>query len=452
MNTTQNTCLQDYERQYELLIGRIWPDKYEYNPHAKVIKAQAKNPKTIGKFFILTPRNSVLVHDWKKSLESDNKHSTGRRLRLLRIITVSGEMLGKDFDQATRSDLEGLLSKINTNTKWSKSTKWMFRVIIKTFYKWLNFHVHGVEDEYPALVKWIKAGSKKDNEKLPEELLTEEEIRKIIGATDHPMRKAFISVLYETGGRISEVGMLNIRNVQFSGTEAEAVLTGKTGQRRVLLVASVPYLKEWLSIHPLQSDKNAPLFVIVSNFNKGKRMTYEAIRRMIMEAQARAGINKPFNPHHYRHSRATFLASYLNEAQLCAVMGWKLGSNMPRTYIHLSGKQTNDAVRRIYGLGGETKPKESELKPKVCEYCASANPSTNIFCLKCSNPLTLEAMIASKDRMSVMQDELEATRLAMSRMAEVMNKINAKMENLPNNAVLDIMQHEKNAVETMKDG
>lgn len=38
---------------------------------------------------------------------------------------------------------------------------------------------------------------------------------------------------------------------------------------------------------------------------------------------------KPVNPHHFRHSRATYLANYLTEAQMCEWFGWVHGSRVP---------------------------------------------------------------------------------------------------------------------------
>jgi integrase len=51
--------------------------------------------------------------------------------------------------------------------------------------------------------------------RLPAEghLLTEQEIKRIIDAADHPRDKAFVAVLSESGCRISEVCTLRIRKM-----------------------------------------------------------------------------------------------------------------------------------------------------------------------------------------------------------------------------------------------
>ena len=53
--------------------------------------------------------------------------------------------------------------------------------------------------------------------KLPGQdgLLTEDDIKKLVEATDHPRNKALISLLYESGCRVGEIASLQINNVAF---------------------------------------------------------------------------------------------------------------------------------------------------------------------------------------------------------------------------------------------
>jgi len=59
---------------------------------------------------------------------------------------------------------------------------------------------------------------------------------------------------------------------------------------------------------------------------------------------------KKVHPHKLRHSRATFLASKLTEAQMNQIFGWKQGSDMPSIYVHLSGRDMDDAILGVYGF------------------------------------------------------------------------------------------------------
>jgi len=69
-------------------------------------------------------------------------------------------------------------------------------VIIKIFWRWLK-----KTQEYPNEVKGINA-SVRNNHKLPEELLTQEEVTALADAAFHPRDKALLLVLYESGCRV----------------------------------------------------------------------------------------------------------------------------------------------------------------------------------------------------------------------------------------------------------
>ncbi len=106
---------------------------------------------------------------------------------------------------------------------------------MKRFYKWLK----GNNVTYPEEVKWITTTLKTKNRLLPENLLTEEEIQRLIDVVDRPRDKAFIITLYESGPRIGELGSLRLGDVEFDERYAKLMLRGKTGARRVILVAAL---------------------------------------------------------------------------------------------------------------------------------------------------------------------------------------------------------------------
>jgi integrase/recombinase XerD len=126
---------------------------------------------------------------------------------------------------------------------------------------------------------------------------------------------------------------------------------GKTGYRRVRAVWSVEYLKAWLQVHPEGYNPDAPLWVTLnSKENLLEPLQYAAIRMKIKRLTKTAGINKRIHPHLFRHSRATYMANYLTEAQMNAYFGWTQGSNMPGVYVHLSGRDVDDAVLKANGV------------------------------------------------------------------------------------------------------
>ncbi|MEM2960958.1 MAG: site-specific integrase, partial [Candidatus Bathyarchaeia archaeon] len=226
----------------------------------------------------------------------------------------------------------------------------------------------------------------------------------------NPRDKAFIMALYESGARIGELGSMLIRDVRFEEGYTALSLRGKTGARRVIVVASTPYLMSWLENHPLRDRPEAPLWVNLGTVNRYKAMSYPALAKVLKVAAERAGLEKKVHPHKLRHSRATFLASRLTEAQMSQVFGWRQGSKMPGIYVHLSGRDLDDAILGVYGLRKqeETEPK---LKPKVCPRCQTPNQFDARFCSRCGLALDVKTAM-----------ELEEARKATDNLMNVLIK------------------------------
>ena len=64
---------------------------------------------------------------------------------------------------------------------------------------------------------------------------------------------------------------------------------------------------------------------------------------------------------------------------------------MAAVYVHLSGKNIDDALLKLYGIKNDKEEKESTFKPKECFNCAQVNQASNRFCLRCGIPLDKEA-------------------------------------------------------------
>jgi ribosomal protein L40E len=186
-------------------------------------------------------------------------------------------------------------------------------------------------------------------------------------------------------------------------------VNGKTGMRRLRIIASTPYLSTWMNNHPLKESPEAPLWIGIGTRNKNEIMTYSSINALLRKLGKRAGIKKRLNPHTFRHSRATYLANHLTEAQMNQLFGWVQGSDMPSTYVHLSGRDVDKALLKIYGLAkDEAEKEESPLKPKKCVRCDETNPVTSKFCNRCGMVLDVETAMFVEDERSVSDELLTA--------------------------------------------
>ena len=369
-------------------------DLYDYK---KIIETTIKR---IDRDTEVSKRNKKLIFDFKEDLESDGL-SAPRVLFYLIRLDMLAKYLKKDFDKATRKDIKRLVGFINTKPDYSAETKHDYKVAIRRFYVWLGKKDFFIDKQSGE--PWFKVSIKKKDRKLPEEILTKQEVRKLIEATTNSRDKALISVLYESGARIGEVMGLKIKDLSWEKYLVRITVTGKTGSRKIPLVESLGYIKAWLDNHPDHNNPDAWLWANISNNKRGERLKYRTVRELLIRTSKRAGIKKAVNPHAFRHARATHLAKELTEAQLCQFFGWKFGSQIPAIYTHLSGRDLDNSILSLYGIA---EAKEEEQDVIVCPRCRARNNPGAQFCAECGMPLSLEVVMKQEEEHKVADKEM----------------------------------------------
>jgi len=332
--------------------------------------------------------NKKLILDFADKCFADGL-SKGRLCKLMYTIRYLAGYMKKPFSEASKKDIQGVVAQVERCERYTTWTKYDYKVILKKFYKWLK----GNDDVYPDEVRWIKPSIRGGKRILPEELVTEDEVKRLAEAADHPRDKALIMVLYESGCRIGEILTLKIKNVQFDEYGAVLRVSGKTGDRRVRIVASAPLIAAWIDVHPHRDDPNESLWVGRFKRYENKTPTYESIVKRFKQLAVKAGVKHRIYPHLFRHSRATRLAGKLTEAQMKEHFGWTQSSKMASIYVHLSGRDVDQAILGTYGIKDQdsTKPDE-KFAPKNCTRCKTPNSPISKFCTKCGFVLDVETI------------------------------------------------------------
>ena len=308
-----------------------------------------------------------------------------RTLHYLRILSSIGSLLGKPFGDATKQDMVSLLSSLE-DRRYSEWTIHDHKVTLKKFYRWLRGG-----REAPEEVAWFSTTTRNHGAKLPEQMLTPDEVTRLAGAAENSRDRAFVQVLYETGCRIGEILSLNYGSVELDRYGAVILVPVKTGMRRVRVVASAQALASYLQDHPDKAP-SSPLWVGLGTKNKNQPWAYPAARAMLVKLAGRVGLSKKVNPHSFRHSRASHLAPLLTEAQMNEYLGWRQGSEMPSIYVHMSGRDVDKALPKIGGVEVDEEEKKSEFKVRVCVRCGSSNSPASSFCGRCGLPLSAEGV------------------------------------------------------------
>jgi integrase len=322
-------------------------------------------------------------------------HQVCGKVRLIRVFIVLGQasvLLGKDFEGATREDIERIITAFMR--RLAPSSMALYKSIIKRFYGFLLF-----PDQFPRVtnqppqVAWLRTTVRRaDQRRLQRnDLLTPTDIQALLGICRNPRDKALFAVLWETGGRIGEVGNLQVKHVTRVAHGYTLDFSGKTGQRTPLIVSAAPYLSQWLANHPFRDQPDAPLWVHNQYAGEPKPLMYTTIRHLLQRYFARAGIKKPVHPHVFRHARATYMlaAGLMNESQAKNYFGWTPDSHMLATYSHLIDQDANNAILRENNLTPE-RAHHDALKPLLCHVCGELNAPQTDYCTKCSAVLNLK--------------------------------------------------------------
>ncbi|MEM2618832.1 MAG: tyrosine-type recombinase/integrase, partial [Candidatus Hadarchaeales archaeon] len=277
---------------------------------------------------------------------------------------------GKPYEELKE---EELAKWMNSHSHLRPESQASFRRRVKAFLRWV--HGCGPRDPSPSFLRVIRVGA--GQKELPKEILTQEEISRLLAACHSLKDRSLVHVCYEGGLRAGEVLGLKVGDVQFDQLGGVVVVRGKTGARRVRLVESVPDLQHWLAVHPRREDPSA----LVWPSRDGGPLTAEGFNSLLKRVARAAGIRKRVHPHLLRHTRATHLAKVLTEDQLRVYFGWTRGSEVPARYVHLSGRDVDGALAGLYGLAYQD-------GREVCPRCGFLTPEGSLYCPRCSAVLS----------------------------------------------------------------
>jgi integrase/recombinase XerD len=379
-----------------------------------VIPRFLENQATVRAHNSWTPESSVRIAHLLEGLPVEEAAIVAEFMSQLHLLGLSTNSLGsyadaissiakigKPFDQLTKNDLIQWVK--NLESTCSPSTINLRKILVKRFLRW----VHTSElkgSDYPEVVEWLKP--KIQRRCFPKRILSEVEVKNLVDVCKTQRDRALVLVSYESGARPGELLTLKVGDVEFDKYGATARLDGKTGERRIRLVQSVPDLKLWLSMHPKGNDRKAPLWPTERDpdLPVGLRRWQDLLESLVI----RAGINKQVNPHLLRHTRATHLANVLTEAQMREFFGWTKISEMPSIYVHLSGRDIDGAILKHYGIKvEEDKQALTALAPKRCPRCMNQNPPSARFCMDCHSPLEITA-VSEAEQISEQDNSLTA--------------------------------------------
>ncbi|MCQ8894106.1 MAG: site-specific integrase [Methanolinea sp.] len=261
--------------------------------------------------------------------------------------------------------------------------------ILKRFLLWM------IENEYSALpekkIKAIKTPRKDAKTKTASQLLTPEEVQTLIKYSRSFRDRAMIMTLYEGGVRPGELCQITWGDLKSDSKGIAVNVNFKTGiTRYIRLVMAKKYIAEWRADYPLPFTDKSPVFLSEIR----KPLTWHTIAVQLRRIAKRAGMTKHLTPHLFRHSRITHLLQEGAKESTVKLMMWgSLSTDMLTTYAHLTGRDIDADISRLYGLDeATTGKKNARLEPRVCPSCNLINPPGEDYCRGCMEALSPDAI------------------------------------------------------------
>lgn len=198
----------------------------------------------------------------------------------------------KTADQIELSDIKAYLKYLIIDRKLAPNTVNARLSAVRFFYR-VVMHRHGYDEALPRM---------KAPQTLPQVLSTEE-VAKMIKSVDSPFYKAVLMLTYSSGLRNSEVRNLKITDID-SKRMVIHVRDGKGGIDRQAMLSPVAleYLRIYWRVYRLRLNKHVKsdwLFIPTKNSFNGelnKRLSHTTLGYIVSKAASLAGIKKKFTP------------------------------------------------------------------------------------------------------------------------------------------------------------
>jgi len=213
----------------------------------------------------------------------------------------------------------------------------------------------------------------------------------MIRACQSSRDRAIITMLYEGGFRIGEIGAMVWNDLKFDNHGVVVNVNFKTGKPRYIrLIMATEHIYRWKDDYPFEPEPDVLVFLS----QQRNPLTHAAVNKQIQLIAKRAGITKHVTPHIFRHTRITHLIQDgVNESVIKLMMWGSLTTNMFQTYAHLTGSDIDRAMLSNYGITIEEDEvrQTASLEPHQCPNCHYVNGPVATYCSHCGQSLTDKA-------------------------------------------------------------
>ena len=355
--------------------------------------------------------NAITIIEYIAAMKSEVNLSDNYRRDIIEVLCrFSRFNSNKHFKGLKRANIIVFLETFRRTETQDPMHKWigtynLFRIHLLRFFKWLYYpDVEPRRRPKPLVMENIaQLHRKEESAYKPSDLWTQEDDLLFLKYCPSKRDKCYHALSRDSSCRPHEIVKLKIRDIVFKTTGnrqyVEAQVNGKTGSRPILLIDSIPYLKDFLDHeHPQPSNPNSPLICgtgrslgrhikasrIYKIYNKYKKQIFPKLLEspdVVPEDKNKIQelLKKPWNPYIRRHSALTEKARILKEPLLKMHGGWSLKSQTHLKYEHWFGNESNESLLEAYGVVAKGQEIHCQLRPRQCPNCSEPNKPDSKF-------------------------------------------------------------------------
>ena len=272
----------------------------------------------------LTPAKALELRDFAHYLKSQRYSPSTQSCYLGFVSSFLGYYATIESCKITHYDVHKYNAEVILRSKYSVSYQRQFIGALKLFFSYV------VESSIDT-----KALERPMREKKLPEVLSKEEVMKLIKQINNLKHRVLVTTLYSSGLRISELLSLTLIDID-SQRMLIHVRLGKGRKDRVVKLseANLFLLRQYFKVYK-------PIKYLFEGPAKGQ-YSAASVRKVITRACIKAGIKKKVSPHTLRHSYATHLLELGVDLRYVQAM---LGHSRPETtmiYTHVSTIKIQD--------------------------------------------------------------------------------------------------------------
>jgi integrase/recombinase XerD len=254
-----------------------------------------------------------------------------------------------------------------------------------------------------------------------EDILTPDDLHQLTASARHQRDVAFIEFLADTGARLSLALSLRVGDVDLGAPPTYRPHEGARGLKgaeitEYPLIDSASTLRSYLrTSHPRPDRSDVALFHKLkpasrdgdSRWTDAGAVAPAAMTQQLKRVADRAGVDKPTNPHAFRHAAITrMVREGYSRSQIEHRVHWTLDTDMWDTYEHITSAEHNEDIFREAGLLDEVDGPDRVRK--ACGTCNRPLAPHHEYCPNCGQPATPGAQERTEETVDTILDAMVA--------------------------------------------